>query len=68
MPDYRWVPTGANVFIPCVNCGGEYEELRVEPEDRSPAYMRQLFLCRCCKGIFGFPKQPEIPPECKEAA
>ncbi|MDE2098602.1 MAG: hypothetical protein KGL39_15215 [Patescibacteria group bacterium] len=59
MTTYTWVPTGHKVLIPCVNCGGEYEHLRVEP-DRSPAYMRELYLCRNCKGIFGFSKQPEL--------
>lgn len=57
---FTWVPTGNEVVIPCTNCGGEYEELRVEP-DRSPAYLRQIFLCKRCKGIFGWPKQPEVP-------
>lgn len=57
--DYRWEPTGAKVLIDCVNCGGEYEELQVVP-DRSPAYLRKILLCRECKGIFGWPRQPEL--------
>lgn len=57
---FTWVPTGSEVLIPCVNCGGEYEELRVEP-DRSPAYLRQILLCKVCKGIFGFSRQPALP-------
>lgn len=57
--EYRWEPTGRKVLIPCPNCGGEYEELRVQP-DRSPAYLRQILLCQGCGGIFGWwPSQPK---------
>lgn len=57
--NYRWEPTGEHVSIPCVNCGGEYEHLRVKP-DRSPAYLRTICLCKSCKGIFGWPRQPDL--------
>lgn len=55
MTTYRWVPVGDKVLIRC-HCGGEYEHLRVVP-DRSPTYLREIYLCKECKGLFGFPRR-----------
>jgi hydrogenase maturation factor HypF (carbamoyltransferase family) len=60
MTTYKWVPTGNKPLLDCVNCGGEYEELVVEP-DRSKTYLRRILLCKRCKGIFGVFPQPPKP-------
>jgi hypothetical protein len=45
MTVFRWVPDPeVDVCPPCPHCGAETEALMVEP-DRSPTYLREVFMC-----------------------